>query len=150
LSAVERDVELGEGADQTIEIELPAEAPRPAPSVVEQRSDPVRSTSSRTAAWVVGGVGVTALGVGIVSGVMVFADKSASDAECPSKGVCTARGASLMRDAQALAWVANIGVGVGVVGLAASAVLFVLAKPSAQARVTPWLSASGAGVAGTF
>jgi hypothetical protein len=150
VSGVERIVTLVEGEDTMIEIVVPHRAAPPLGATQRHDAASEPPSTARTAAWVFGGVGVTALGVGIAAGVTVFVDKGASDAECPSRVTCTKRGAALMSEAQTLAWVANIGVGLGVASLATSVVLLLLPKPTRSARLTPWGVPGGAGIAATF
>lgn len=93
----------------------------PSPPAVDARSEP--SASGRTLGYVVGGVGVAALGAGSVAGVMALDKRSESDAFCRGELCTTQRGVDLNEDAQRLATYANIGIGAGLVGIAVGAYL---------------------------
>jgi hypothetical protein len=79
-------------------------------------SDPRRG--KRIAGFVVGGVGLVSLGVGAVFGVEALQRRRDSDAFC-SGNTCRAQsGVALNDDAQRFAIYADVGLGVGIVGLA--------------------------------
>lgn len=99
----------------------------------------------RTAALVVGGVGIAAVAVGSVGGVMAIVKRGQSDADCPA-GRCTAQGVALNEDAKGFAWVANVGIGVGIVALGAATVLWFVGKPGSRSpRLAPAVGSSGGG-----
>jgi hypothetical protein len=76
------------------------------------------SNARRTAGWVVGGVGVVALGVGGYFGLQAFAKRKDSNELCPTDTTCSGPGVTYNQEAYTNAWVSNIGIGVGVVGVA--------------------------------
>jgi hypothetical protein len=92
----------------------PAQANPPEPSVpLPPRSDASEPATSpwRTIGWGLGGLGVTGIGVGAVAGVMVLQTCPGFDCDSrPQRG-------------KDLALVADIGFGVGLAALAASAIL---------------------------
>jgi hypothetical protein len=94
-------------------------------------------------AWVAGGVGVAGLAVGSVFGVMTLEKRDDIGDHCTGAR-CDATGARLHDDAQHLALVSTIGFAVGVVGLATSAVLFMM-TPKAEGGVRARATASSAG-----
>ncbi|HEU4582963.1 MAG TPA: hypothetical protein VFS67_32110 [Polyangiaceae bacterium] len=87
------------------------------PVMAEERSHP-----ARTWAWISGGVGVAALGVGSYFGVKAFADWDDRNAACV--GGCTPAAKAAGDDANRAATIATIGVSAGVVLLGAATVLF--------------------------
>jgi len=86
----------------------------------------------RIAAWVTGGFGVAALGVGAVYGIRALTKDSEASARCPG-GVCPDE-ASLAADAEARrsATVANVAFGVGAASLGAATVLFLVSRSQAR------------------
>lgn len=106
----------------------------------------VPSSGTRTAALVIGGAGVAAVAVGAVGGVMAILKRGQSDGECPA-GRCTARGVALNEDAKGFAWVANVGIGVGIAFLGAATVLWFVGRPESRSpRLVPSVGSSGGGV----
>lgn len=115
----------------------------------------------RTAGFVVGGVGVAALGVGAAFGALAIGDKSDADKLCPQKK-CNAAGQDLIDAASGKALVSTIGIGVGVAAVGAGVVLILTSGSSASgseragapvtARVYPSVGRGGGGltVAGSF
>jgi hypothetical protein len=120
------------------------------------------SNTRRTVGFVLAGVGVAALGVGAVFGIL--ASGQAGDAEddptlCPNK-VCTPAGREEIDGADTKALVSTIGFGVGIAAAAAGVVLIVtsggskaaagsLSPRSAtprSARVVPAVGPNGGGV----
>lgn len=103
-----------------------ASAPRP----VAVAPPPPRSGSgTKTAGYVTGAVGVIGLGVGAAFGLMAMKQWQDSEAGCPHE-VCSATGSQASHDAARSATIADIGFGVGVVGLAVGAVLLLTAGDS--------------------
>lgn len=93
-----------------------AERPRTEPSSADAPS------MRRTAGFVVGAVGVAALGLGGYFGVRALGKRSDSDSACPD-GHCTAEGVSLNDDAKSAAWISDIALGAGLVGVGVGAYL---------------------------
>jgi|SRR5580692_5298148 hypothetical protein len=136
----------------------PAAAPPPLPgaavTVTATAAPPPGGGSSLAPAFtalVVGGVG---LAVGTVFGVIAIGDKSTLDGECgATKKACTSQSDVSALDTNS--WVANIGFGVGVVGLAIAGVLFATHHGPEQAASTslwiaPVVGLGTAGIEGTF
>jgi hypothetical protein len=99
---------------------------------------------------VVGGVGV---GLGTVFGVLAMGAKSTLDGECgPSKKECPKQSDIDTLNTDAV--LADVGLGVGVVGLAIGAVLLAThhseSGASTAPHVTPWVGLGSAGIGGTF
>jgi hypothetical protein len=103
------------------EEESPTEPPPPPPK-----------TARRTAGYVVGGVGLVALGVGTVFGLQTLSKKSASDSRCVAG--CTEEGKQRMDEAYSSATYANIGLGVGLVGLGVGTYLLLTSTSSPPPR----------------
>lgn len=118
-----------EGA--TIDVEVPrlAAAPvEPAPA----SSGPSR----RTMAWILGGAGVVAAGVGGFFGLRAIANKNDGDAHCNGR-FCDAAGLSLQDDARTAATISTIAFGVGAIALGGATYLFLtpsVGQKSAQIR----------------
>src|SRR5262245_18194117 len=81
---------------------------------------------------IVGGAGVVSIGIGAYFGVRALAKRSDSDKECPGER-CTARGVSLNDEAISSAWISNVGLGLGIVGVAAGTYLFLTAGSETHA-----------------
>ncbi|HEY2407925.1 MAG TPA: hypothetical protein VGI10_18080 [Polyangiaceae bacterium] len=87
----------------------------PAPSPEAHRGN--------AAAWILGGSGLVALGVGSVTGAMAISKRHKSSSECPTDTTCTDQGVTWNNQAKTLAWVSDVGIGVGVVAIAVSSYL---------------------------
>jgi hypothetical protein len=124
----------------------PAERPRPAPAPPEPGTD---RKLVRTVGWVVGGVGLAALGVGSYFGVRAISKRHDSDAHCRGS-TCDPEGLALIDEAKSAATVANIGVGAGLIGLGAGTYLVLsagagplrAAAPSGRPPCTPPIGAT--------
>ena len=86
----------------------------------------------RAVGYVVGGVGIVALGAGTYLGLRTLAKKSDGDARCAGK-LCDDAGLALQDQAHASATASTVAFGVGLVGVAASAILFLTSSPSPDA-----------------
>jgi hypothetical protein len=102
------------------------------------------SAVDHTLAFVVGGAGLAAIGVGVIFGVRAADKEDESKADCPSSCL-TEEGAELNESARTSALVSNISYGVGVAALATSVYLYFSAGPSSDvAKATsPGLRLSG-------
>lgn len=144
--------EVRDGSTTTIRIpaleKLPAEGPAPTAKTEEEPSPPPPppppKTGRRMAGFVVGGVGLAALGIGTVFGLQTLSKKSASDNRCA--GGCTEEGKRRMDEAYTSATYSNIGIGVGIVGVSVGAYLLLTsgAPKAATAGGTPSSIASKA------
>lgn len=99
----------------------PAPSPPPATATAPDAAPGRR----RAVAYALGAGGLVALGIGSGAGLRAIHLMGESDERCPD-GACTARGAELSRDANTLANVANVGIGLGIAGVAAAVVLTVI------------------------
>lgn len=82
--------------------------------------------------WVVMGAGAASLGVGSVFGVQAFSKRSDAESLCAASR-CE-EGHRANDDAARAAWIANVGIGVGVVALAAGLYLVLRDNPRPAAR----------------
>jgi hypothetical protein len=127
---------------QTITIEVPAfpaaTKAEPDQSAGADPAEPATSSGHKTLGWVVAGAGVVTLGVGSYFGFDALSKQEKSDQHCPTKETCSDEGVELSNQANSSAWVANIGIGVGLIGVIAGTYL-VLSAPS-----SPKASASSA------
>jgi hypothetical protein len=120
---VTRDIDLAEGERRDIEVLPGAEgegSERVAPTEeAAPTAEPSASPGStqRTAGWVLGGVGVAGVLVGVITGGLTVAKKSAADAHCPNKA-CDAEGLDAVNAGRTLAKVspATLIIGLAAVG----------------------------------
>lgn len=107
------------------------------------------SSSQATIGWVVGGVGVVALGVGAVTGLMAISKNNDAKGVCPNDGPCRDRDAVDAADsAKSLGMVSTIGFVAGGVLLAGGVALVLTAPKSrerASIRLAPYAGADGGG-----
>jgi tetratricopeptide (TPR) repeat protein len=125
------------------------------PAAAEQPSGGGRPITG----YVVGGLGVAAIGVGSVFGLMARSNYSNSEDYCREAGPCPdhQKAEDLIDKADGQAWVSNVGFGVGVVGVAVGTYLLFFApskKPSAPASASvglgPAPAGTGLGLSGRF
>lgn len=141
-------VEVKQNGDQ-LRVSVPVLEDAPSGAPATGVAPPPKGSGVRTAAFVVGGVGAAALVVGAIGGVMAIVKRGESDKECPNN-LCTAKGVALNEDAKSFAWVANVGVGLGVLALGAATVMWFVGKPEAQtsaARIVPSVGPNGGSLA---
>ncbi|HEY4105631.1 MAG TPA: hypothetical protein VGM44_17150 [Polyangiaceae bacterium] len=130
----------------------PAEAGAKTPPPVPNPRTP-HDGNRRTLGFAVGGAGVAALAVGGVFGVLAISAYHQADHDCPSHRGCSDGVLQLSDTASSRATIANVGVGVGIAGIAAGVALILLsprAAPSegpAQTSVRLVLAPQVAGVA---
>ncbi|MDC0742911.1 hypothetical protein [Polyangium mundeleinium] len=154
---------VGKDADaKTVSVPALVAAPNVKPVEKETSDAPPAASGTnglRIAAFVAGGVGVAALGVGAVFGGLASSDVGKADPLCPEKK-CNAEGFALIEGAQTKALASTIGFGVGGAALAAGVVLFFVSRsaPKEPGPEAPraWLVPSfgphggGASILGTF
>jgi hypothetical protein len=128
---------------------VPPVAASPAPE--EQPAAPP-GQGRRTVGYVVGAAGLVAVGVGTYFGVSALGSSSSAKAACPTAPNCTNPAAvSQNNDAKSAAWIADIGIGLGVVGIAVGAYLVLSAPkdappPPGAIHLLPRIGREGAAV----
>jgi hypothetical protein len=141
-------IALGDAKRVELDVSQPAalvspasEPAAPAPSVSPGSAPPAESQrKSNTLAYVIGGIGVAGVAVGSVTGILVFGKKSTVKDDCVGS-TCSSAGVSAANSGKTLAIVSDIGFGIGIVGLATSAVLLLTrpkAEPDAQVLAPRW------------
>jgi hypothetical protein len=105
----------------------------------------------RTAAWILGGVGVSALSVGALLGVYALSERSASDALC-TNGVCRDQAALDRYDgAKSTALETDVALAVGALSLGVSTYFFVTSMTAARPRaITASLRLTSSGIGLTW
>lgn len=88
-------------------------------------------SSQRLVGYILGGVGLAAIGVGSYFGVQALGKNSDSDTLCPSSPCANAEGVKASEDAKSNATISNIAIGGGILALAGGVVL-VLTAPRAR------------------
>jgi len=110
----------------------------PAPLPASEPPAPAAHRGTSVLGWVLGGVGIAAVGAGAGFALHAMSLKSEADPECPNK-LCTPQGKALIGDARTASTIATVGFAVGVVALGAGTWLLL--------RVTPGGGTSSVGVA---
>ncbi|HEU4410860.1 MAG TPA: hypothetical protein VFS43_36745 [Polyangiaceae bacterium] len=150
-----------EGPAQALTVDVPALTPLARGDAQPAGGQPSRERP--VAGYVVGGLGVAALGVGAVFGLMAISnyakaeDYVKAEDQCANAGPCPERDKAFdtVGRADGQAWVANVGVGLGLVGVAAGSYLlfFAPAKKAgapAGAGVGLRLTPGSVGLGGRF
>jgi hypothetical protein len=138
----------------------PVVAPSPSPAPITATSSAAASTGhSRVPAYVAFGVGGAGLVVTAVFGAVALENKSNLNGECSTgHGSCPASAQGNINSFRTNALVSDIGLGVGVVGLALGGVLLLVNRGESsatpprpgEARAIPWVGLGSAGVRGSF
>ena len=140
-------------ATSRISTPVPSDTTSASPTATATSAPPSQpSTSKRTVGFIVGGVGIAALGVGTVFGLRALSKWSDAKSHCPSSDACEPDAASLKDSATSAAWISDIGLGLGVVGLAVGTYLVVTGSKgseptSGQLHVNPVVASGGGGLA---
>jgi hypothetical protein len=113
----------------------PPVAPAPPPQPVaeapiaagqgEVSRDAGSGEASSALPYVIGGAGLVALGVGATFGALALSSYKDADAACPTHRDCTDDAMKSRDTADTQGWIANVGVGLGVVGLGVATILLV-------------------------
>jgi hypothetical protein len=146
-----RTVEVAAGDVKRVDLALPApSAAAPAPAPAECPPARTVHTSSgidqRTLAYVAGGVGVAGFATFAVFGILNNGKYQDLEAQCPG-GICPPGASSDAETGRTYQTLANVGLGVGIVGLATGTILFLTApsrktetvslKPTTRLAVGP-------------
>jgi hypothetical protein len=115
----------------TLVTPAPVAAPTAAPNAEPAEPSGPGPEPMMIGAFVAGGVGLASIVVGAVTGGLVFAKKGTVSDNCADT-VCNAQGKDAVDQASTLALVSDITFGVGLAGVAAGVVLFLLAPSPAE------------------
>jgi len=155
VEAIEREVDLAEGAEEAIVLRFDKMVAPPASVPPPPIAPPAQEPGSLLPALIAAGVGVAGFSVGGIAGGLVLSRVSSIKEQCDGN-ICPARLQVEADDAQTLATVSNVGLIVGGVG-AAVAVTFVFWRPWAQSEensggpsVEAAVSPRGLSLRGTF
>lgn len=140
------EVQLTEGKRVSLVVDAGNELPVAAlPPPLSPPPSP--SNVRRSLAFALGGIGVTGLGVGAVTGILAIVKKSDLEKACPKPAVCSPNGREIEGSGRALAGVSTASLIVGVAAAGAGAVLFFTSRDApAAAAVGPAAMAGGGGV----
>ena len=120
---------LNEGQRTDLPIQISTEAP---PAAVGEASERGAGpgASKRTWAYVAGGVGVVGFTFGAVTGIITLSKKSTVNANCNDETrKCNQAGLDARESGRTFGTLSGVGFGVGVVGLATGAYLWLTAPP---------------------
>jgi hypothetical protein len=153
------DVTLAEGKTETVEVAPgPAEAP-PAEKAAVAPAPAAPPAEASVGPWVVGGIGVAALVVGAVSGIVVLVERGATPASCMvntrtcANGSDVAAGNSASNVGSVVGPLTTVGLVLGVAGIAAGGVWLGVrprARPRARLGVGPVAGGAAWRVAGSW
>jgi hypothetical protein len=133
-----------------------ASAPRPRGTIAagrapESPAEPSSWPAQRTTALIVGGVGVAAVGVGSVFGLVVLGNKSDANAHCPTVTTCDAQGFASGQDAHSAATLSTVLFVAGGAALGAGAILwFTSPSGSKQGHVALDVGPRAVGLEGSW
>jgi hypothetical protein len=132
-------VENGSTTIKIPKLEASASGAAPPPVAVDQdvvkkpvTDESVSSKSQRTVGFVIGGVGVVALGVGSYFGLHAMSKWSDRKDNCTNG--CTETAKKAGDDAKSAALISDIGFGVGIIAAGVGTYLVLSAKPSVESR----------------
>ena len=128
----------------------PAKPPAPPPvavakSEVLERPQPVPEAKpglgkARTAALVLGGIGVAATGLGVAYGLVAMSRRDEANNVCPMPQCPTQHGVDLWSDTRSAANISTGAFIVGAAGIASGLVIWLRAKPTTDAAPSPQIS----------
>jgi len=129
-------------------------SPPPATDATQAPASPDTSTPGawkRAAGWIVGGVGIAAVGVGAVFGVMAITKSSDAKSKCSTTSCTDPAAVSENQDAKTAATISDVAIGAGLAAVAVGA-YFLLTAPPAPAqstglRLVPFVGRERAGAA---
>ncbi len=125
--------EAAKAAKNEARLEDPTAADKPPP--VEDTSEAKPSSGPPVAGYVLGGLGLVAIGVGSYFGVHAISQRKDSDRQCVNG--CTQAGVDLNRDAKTSAWVSNFSIGGGVLLAGLGAYLLLASSGGAGSGEAP-------------
>ena len=131
-------------------IVVPSASVGVAPSTAKAGHEQKRGASARrTAGFAVGGVGIIALGIGAFFGVTTYSESSQARNLCPQPTCTNQQGLSADDAAKRDAWIADFGVGLGIVGVGVGILMIATGgeKHPQAAHIAPLVGRDVAGVA---
>jgi hypothetical protein len=145
-------VELAVKESKRIEITPLPRSQKTGPGPAKSAAPPAEregDDGQATTGLIVGGLGLAALGIGGFFGIQAINRRAESDDECPTDSTCSDEGVRLNDSALQAAWFANIGIGLGVLGVGAGTYLLITAEndeagPSAKAPTAASITVRGA------
>ncbi len=135
------DVELGEGQSKELQVDVgapvpekPVAAPRP---VIAEKLATTEPRPLRTAGFIVGGVGVAGLGVGVVTGLMAMGKASTVRSHCDTTTyACDSEGVDAAKSGNVLAPVSTVSFIAGGVLLAGGVTMVFLGSKKKESTVS--------------
>lgn len=127
----ETTLQITAGEQQTVVLTLPKAGEVAAPGSAKQAAPNANGAPDRTWAYVAGGVGIAGLATFTIAGLSANAKYESLKSDCG--GSCTN---DQLDSGKRLDLIANIGLGVGVVGIAAGTALWFLATPAKTENVS--------------
>lgn len=163
---VNKEFTIAEKEDKKIDVDLTELGKKPKKVAAVAPPPPATTTTTTTTieppapppdkkmsplVWIGGGLAIAGAGVGTAFGLMSMSDKATADESC-REGKCPPQAHDALDSANQNALISTIGFAAAGVGVGVAVVGFFLSKsPKSQtARVTPFISASGAGLYGSF
>ena len=147
------EVELTEGKQESLEIApgplKPAASSTNTAALAPLPSDQGhKGHDTRLMGWVIGGVGVAGLGVGLSTGLMALSKKNTTDSQCSDAlQKCTAEGRDAASSGRTLAVVSTVGWIVGALGVGAGAYFIITGTPkSGQTALSTDFAPTGGAV----
>jgi hypothetical protein len=141
------ELDLGEGERRRVDLAVGA-----APVAPAAPAAPPRASTQRVAGFAIGAVGIAALGVAAVTGVVLLNRDKTIAAAC-NNGVCSHQDFQLVKGSRTLLVVNDIAWGVGAAGLIVGTILIATSPSSARkvdARFGPVPGGAAVAVGGTF
>jgi hypothetical protein len=120
-----------------LEAGLPQQTTSEASTVVGATSTSPASAeagSSSVPIFLIGGLGIVGLGVGTYFGVKAISLSQESNQKCPTTFCDDAAAVEMMQTANRDAWIANVAIGVGVVGVGVATYLFFAGRGSKETK----------------
>jgi hypothetical protein len=130
-------VTVAEGASSVVDVQLGAGN--------EIAAKVPASSSSRTAGWVLAGVGAAGLATGAIAGVLTLSRKATVDDNCNADKKCNATGMDAAESGKTLGKVTTVGLIVGAIGVGVGGYLLLSGSAeSPRTAVGAWAGPEGA------
>ncbi|HKQ71798.1 MAG TPA: hypothetical protein VJT73_20785 [Polyangiaceae bacterium] len=139
LAPVVRDVQLDGGETRTVTIAFAKDQSR----IVEGEAPSSPGHSMRVASYAAVGVGAAGLGIFAVAGLLVRSKYGSLESACGTAPCTDPKYQGDIDAGKSLQTVANVGLVVGVVALAAGGTLFFMSSKNTPPKVSGWVLPSG-------